>query len=67
MAEPEELMAEQATLENNNKRLNWTTEIKTSVVTIDKVETAKGKGFVKRVKKDGIKRIQNTNKQAGRN
>ena len=50
MAEQEELMAEQATPENNNKQLNWTTEMKINVVIMDKEERAKGRGFMKRVK-----------------
>ena len=50
MAEREELMAEQATPENNNKQLNWTTEMKIDVVIMDKEERAKGRGFMKRVK-----------------
>ena len=50
MAEQEELMAEQATPENNNKQLNWTTEMKIDVVIMDKEERAKGRGFMKRVK-----------------
>ena len=37
------------------------------VVTMDKEERAKGRGFMKREKKNGNKSIQNTNKQAGRN
>ena len=43
-------MAEQATSENNNKQLNWTTEMKIDVVIMDKEERAKGRGFMKRVK-----------------
>ena len=50
MAEREEPMAEQATLENNNKQLNWTTEKKINVVMMEKEERAKGKGFMKRIK-----------------
>ena len=50
MAEREESTAEQATPENNNKQLNWTTEMKIDVVIMDKEERAKGKGFMKRVK-----------------
>ena len=50
MAEREEPMAEQATPENNNKQLNWTTEMKIDTVIIDKEERAKGRGFMKRVK-----------------
>ena len=63
MAEQEELMAEQATPENNNKQLNWTTKMKIDVVRMDKDEKAKERGFTKTVKKkDGIKSIQNTKK-----
>ena len=50
MTEREELMAEQATPENNNKQLNWTTEMKIDVPIMDKEERAKGRGFMKRVK-----------------
>ena len=50
MAEWEESIAEQATLKNNNKQLNWTTETKIDVVIMDKEERAKGRGFMKRVK-----------------
>ena len=39
-----------ATLKNNNKQLNWTTELKIDVVIMDKEERAKGRGFMKRVK-----------------
>ena len=47
MAAWEELMAEQATPKNNNKQLNWTTEMKINVVIIYKEERAKGRGFMK--------------------
>ena len=50
MTEREEPMAEPATPENNNKQLNWTTEMKIDVVIMDKEERAKVSGFMKRVK-----------------
>ena len=50
MVEREEPMAEQATLENNNKQLNWTIEKKINVVIMEKEERAKGKGSMKRIK-----------------
>ena len=50
MAEQEESMAEQPTPKNNNKQLNWTTEMKIYVIIMDKEERAKGRGFMKRVK-----------------
>ena len=50
MAEREEPMVEQATPENNNKQLNWTTEMKINVLIIDQEERVKGGGFMKRVK-----------------
>ena len=50
MAEREEPMAEQATPENNNKQLNWTTEMKINVLIMDQEEGAKGRDFMKRVK-----------------
>ena len=49
-AEREEPMVEQATLVNNNKQLNWATEMKIDVVIMGKEERAKGRGFMKRVK-----------------
>ena len=48
-------------------QLNWTSEMKTDVVTMDKEERAKGRGFMKRIKERYDQSIQNTNKQAGRN
>ena len=50
MAELEYPMAEQATPENNNKQLNWTTEMKINVIIMDKDNRAKGRRFMKRVK-----------------
>ena len=50
ITEWEESMAEQATPENNNKQLNWTTEMKIDVVMMDKEKRAKRRGFIKRVK-----------------
>ena len=50
MAEREEPMAEKAKPVNNNKQLNWTTEMMIDVVIMDKEERAKGRGFMKRVK-----------------
>ena len=47
MAEQEEPMVEQATNVNNNKQLNWTTDMKIDVVIMDKEERAKGRGFMK--------------------
>ena len=67
IGEQEESRVEQTTPENNSKQLNWTTEMNIDVVTMDKEERAKGRGFMKREKKNGNKSIQNTNKQAGRN
>ena len=49
IAEQEEPMAEQATPENKNKQLNWTTEMKIDIVIMDKEERAKRRGFMKRV------------------
>ena len=60
-------MTEQATPENNSKKLNWTTEMKMDVAMMEKEERAKERGFMMSVKNDGIKSIQNTNKLAGRN
>ena len=50
MAEQKESMVEQPTPENNNKQLNWTTEMKINIVIMDKEERAKRRGFMKRVK-----------------
>ena len=50
IVEPEEPMRDQATIAKNNKQLNWTTEMKIDVVTMDKEERAKRRGFLKRVK-----------------
>ena len=50
MAEREEPIAEQATLENNNKLLNWTTEMRIDLVILGKDERAKERGFMKKVK-----------------
>ena len=46
----EEPIVEQTAPENNSKLLNWTTEMKIDLVTMDKEERAKGRGFMKRVK-----------------
>ena len=43
-------MVEQPTSKNNNKQLNWTTEMKMNVVIMDKEERAKGSDFTKGVK-----------------
>ena len=45
MTEREEPMAEQVTPEDNNKQLNWATEIKIDVVIMDKEKRAKGRGL----------------------
>ena len=50
IAEREEPMVEQATPENNNKQLTWTTELKIDAVIMDKEERAKRRGFMKIVK-----------------
>ena len=50
MTEREEPMAEQTTAKNDNKQLNWTTEMNMNVVIMVKEERAKGKSFMKRVK-----------------
>ena len=50
MGQQEKPIVEQNTLDNNSKQLNWTTEMKIDVVTMDKEEKAKGRGFMKRVK-----------------
>ena len=49
IGEQEEPIVEQTTPENNSKQLNWTTEMKIDVVTMDK-ERAKGRCFAKSVK-----------------
>ena len=50
IGEQNELIVEQTTPENDSKQLNWTTEMKIDVVTIDKEERTKGRGFMKRLK-----------------
>ena len=50
MAKQDQPMAEQPTPKNNNKNLNWTTEMKIDVIIIGKEERAIGRGFMKRVK-----------------
>ena len=50
IGEQEELIVKQTTPENDSKQLNWTTEMKIDVVTMNKQERAKGRGFMKRVK-----------------
>ena len=41
IGEQEEQIVEQTTSENNSKQLNWTTEMKIDVVTMDKEERRK--------------------------
>ena len=36
--------------DNNSKQLEWTTEMKIDLVTVDKEKEARGRGFMKRVK-----------------
>ena len=67
IGEQEQPIVERTTPENNSMQLNWTTEMKTDVVTMDKEERAKGRGFMKRGKERYDQSIENTNKQAGRN
>ena len=50
IGEQEEPIVEQTTPENNSKQLNWTTEMKIDVVTMDKEERAKRRCFMKSVK-----------------
>ena len=50
IGEQEELIVKQTTTENDSKQLNWTTEMKIDVVTMNKQERAKGRGFMRRVK-----------------
>ena len=50
IGEQEGLIVKQTTSENDSKQLNWTTKIKIDVVTMNKEERAKGRGFMKRVK-----------------
>ena len=63
MAEREEPIAEQATLENNNKQLNWTTEMKIYVVIMDKEVRVKGRGFTRKMGSK-VSRIPTTSKLA---
>ena len=49
--EQREIIVELGATDNNNKQLEWTTEMKIDLVTIDKEERARGRGFMKRVKK----------------
>ena len=55
MKDREEPLAEQTAPENNNKQLNWITKVKIHVVIMDKGKRAKGRSFMKRVKKMGSK------------
>ena len=48
--EQREIIVELGATNNNNKQLEWTTEMKIDLVTIDKEERARGRGFMKRVK-----------------
>ena len=57
IGEQEELIVKQTTPENDSKQLNWTTEMKIDVVTMNKQERAKGRGFMKRVKERKVSRI----------
>ena len=50
IGEQKGLIVEQTTPENGSKQLNWTTEMKIDVVTTDKEERTKGRGFMKRLK-----------------
>ena len=55
MKDREEPLAEQTAPENSNKQLNWITKVKIHVVIMDKGKRAKGRSFMKRVKKMGSK------------
>ena len=48
--EQPEIIVELGATDNSNKQLEWTTEMKIDLVTIDKEERARGRGFMKRVK-----------------
>ena len=46
----EEIIVELGATDNSNKQLEWTMEMKIDLVTVDKEERARGRGFMKRVK-----------------
>ena len=48
--EQREIIVELGATDDNNKQLEWTTKMKIDLVTIDKEERARRRGFMKRVK-----------------
>ena len=53
--EQREIIVELGATDNSNKQLEWTTEMKIDLVTIDKEERTRGRGFMKSKGKMGPK------------